>query len=186
MGKKQAAPTGGQKLTPEQYKAIAAAVIELHKEQRVQEIKNSMDERMGNVRLLLQNYRKFKTYAQNAICSIKEAKLILADMMYEVNTLDDELKIESIIRTKERTLVMVAHIEKMMSIYKTWCYSCGEDNAERRCNIIFDRYIVDSTVKPSAERLAEKYDIERTTVFNDLNRAYEELGPIMFGILQDK
>jgi len=181
MGKKQS--TGDHKLSPEQYKAIAAAVIQLHEEQKKQEIKARMDERTGNVRLLLQNYRKFKSYAQNAITNIKEAKLILADMMHEVNTLDDELKIESIIRTKERTLVMVAHIEKMMSIYKAWCYSCGEENAERRCNIVFDKYIVDCTVKPSAERLAEKYSVERTTVFNDLNRAYEELGPIMFGIL---
>lgn len=181
MAKNQLA--GEHKLTPEQYKAIAAAVIQLHEEQKKQEIKARMDERTGNVRLLLQNYRKFKSYAQNAITNIKEAKTVLADMMYEVSTLDNELKIESIIRTKERTLVMIAHIEKMMSIYKAWCYSCGEENAERRCNIVFDKYIVDCTVKPSAERLAEKYSVERTTVFNDLNRAYEELGPIMFGIL---
>ena len=184
MGKKQS--TGDHKLTPEQYKAIAAAVIQLYEEQKVHELKERMDERMGNVRLLLQNYRKFKAYAQNAISNIKEAKIVLAEMMYEVNTLESELKIEAIIRTKERTLVMIAHIEKMMSIYKAWCFSCGEENAERRCNIIFDKYIVDCTVKPSAERLAEKYNVERTTVFNDMNRAYEELGPIMFGILQDK
>jgi len=173
-------------LTGEQYEAIAAAVIKLHEEQKVREIKEHMDERIGNVRLLLQNYRRFKAYASNAICSIKDAKNILAGMMRDVSTLDDGIKIESIIRSKERTLIMLVHIEKMMSIYKTWCYNCGEESAERRCNIIFDKYIDDSTVKPSAEKLAEKYFVDRATVFNDLNRAYEEISPIMFGLIIDK
>ena len=173
-------------LTGEQYEAIAAAVIKLHEEQKVREIKEHMDERIGNVRLLLQNYRKFKVYAQNAICNIKDAKKVLTRMMSDVNCLDDDLKIESIIRSKERTLVMCAHIDKMMSMYKTWSCSCGDECAERRCNIIFDKYILDSTVKPSAEILAEKYFIDRATVFNDLNKAYEEIAPIIFGILEGR
>jgi len=175
--------SGEHKLSQEQYEAIAAVVIKLHEEQKVKELKEHMDERIGNVRLLLQNYRKFKAYAQNAICSIKEAKKILTGMMSDVNSLDDNLKIEAIIRSKERTLVMLAHIDRMLSIYKAWCSSYGDDSAERRCNIVFDKYIAECTVKPSAEKLAEKYFIDRKTVFNDLNKAYEEIAPIMFGII---
>lgn len=174
------------KLTPEQYKSIASVVIQLHEEQKIKEIREQVDEQTGNAKLLLQNYRKFKSYAKHAVSNIKEARIVLAEMLNEVYSLDDELKIESIIRTKERTLVMIAHIDKMLSMYKVWCDTCGEENAERRYKIIFDKYIANPTVKPSAENLAEKYGIDRSTVFADISRALEDIAPLLFGMLPPK
>ena len=179
MGKKQS--TGDHKLSPEQYKAIAAVVIELHEEQRIREIKQAVDARTHDVRLAMKNYRKFKIYCRNAVTDVRTARETLIQLMDEINSLDDELKVESIIRTKERTLVMVAHIDKMLAIYKQMCLITGDVNDERRWNILFDFY-VNPTVKASAESLAEKYSVDRSTVFADISRACEEMGPLFFGI----
>jgi predicted DNA-binding protein YlxM (UPF0122 family) len=51
----------------------------------------------------------------------------------------------------------------------------------RRWNILYDFYI-NPTVKPNASEIAEKYFVDRSTVFSDISRACEEMGPLFFGV----
>ena len=169
------------KLTPEQYKAIAEVVIKIHEEQKNKALRQEADARTNDVRLLLKNYRRFKIYCRNAVTDVKKAKATLAALLNDLGSLDDELKVEAIVRTKERTLVMVAHIEKMLQIYKQMCHQEASEVDIRRWNIIYDFYI-NPTKKPTAEELAEKYNVDRSTVFSDISRACEEIGPLLFGV----
>ncbi len=170
-----------EKLSQEQYDAIAVAVDKLLKEKKERLIRQNIDERINNVRLLLKNYRRFKIYAKNAVCDVKKANLVLAESLCDINSLKDELKVESIVRSRERTLVMIAHIDKMMKIYKYMCQETNDPNDMRRWNILFDMYL-NPTNKPTADAIAEKYYIDRSTVFVDISKAFDELSPLIFGV----
>lgn len=172
------------KLHPEEYAAIANAVKEILQKEKKSDLKQQRDNRIANVRLTLENYRKFKAYAQNAIGSISQAKSVLEKMLQDVWTLDDdELKVESIIQTKERTLVMIAQIEKGVQAYKAFCESDPDETAMRRYKILYERFISDCTLHPSIDSLAAKFSIERRTVFADISRACDEIGPFIFGTM---
>lgn len=171
-------------LQPEERIAIVRTVKEILQEERKVNIKEQRNNRIANVRLTLENYRKFKAYAQNAIGSINQAKAVLEEMLQDVLALDDdELKVEAIIQTRERTLVMIAQIEKGIQAYKAFCESDPDTNAIRRYKIIYDRYIENCTLRPSVDSLAEKYSVERRTIFADISRACDEIGPFIFGTL---
>lgn len=169
-----------EKLTSEQYKAIAAAVIKIYEEQKVHDIEQDVDTRMNNVLLLLRNYRKFKIYTKNAIFNVKKANIILAESLCDMNSLKDELKIESIIRTRERTIVMIAHIDKMMKIYKNICAESEDPADHRKFQVIYRYYI-----KPEKERYTDicaDLFIESSTFYDDIKKACEDLGPLLFGV----
>lgn len=168
-------------LEPDLLRAITQAVILVHEEQKEKESIELIDKRTHNVRLTLQNYRKFKAYVKNAVSDIKEADKILNSILSAMNTENQNLKIEAIIQTKERTLVMLAHIEKMLNIYKFMCESSGDPADLRRWSIIYDTYI-NNTIKQKTDIIADKYFVDRSTVFDDINKACKDLGPLIFGI----
>ena len=99
--------------------SAAAAHIE---EEHQKEAKERTDRRLHNTRLLLKNYRLLKRHTAGAIYNAKQAKekesaASILDGL-ESYTRDDSLYIESIKRSQERTLIILAHIEKMLDLYR--------------------------------------------------------------------
>lgn len=106
--------------------SAAAAHIE---EEHQKEAKERTDRRLHNTRLLLKNYRLLKRHTAGAIYNAKQAKekesaASILDGL-ESYTRDDSLYIESIKRSQERTLIILAHIEKMLDLYRVWCQQNG-------------------------------------------------------------
>lgn len=199
-GEKGKSAGNGNKLSPEQYSAIAEAVakclnempagelykslveavIAIHEEQKEKELEEEVDKRADNVYLLLKNYRKFKLYAKNAVTDIKKAKRILEETLCDINSLKDELKVEAIIRTRERTLVMIAHIDKMVKIYKKVCEESDDPADMRRWKIIYEYYL--SPERKTIDEICAGLFIERATFYNDIKIACKALGPLLFGL----
>lgn len=157
-----------------------AAMEKLEKERR-KEGKKWIDKRLHNTKLLLKNYHLLKMSVGNAIYSKRQMNESAADILCNVmNMRDDEVIIDSIKQSTARTAVIVAHIDKMLGLYKIYCQSSGKEQERRRYDIIFKYYVSENKV--SIGQIARDMGLVRQTVYNDINAAEKALSALLFGI----
>ncbi len=145
--------------------------------------KDRYSRRLHNTRLLLKNYRRFKEHVDGAVGSSKQASRESAlDILDELDRYDygDNLYIESIKRSQQRTAIILRHIDKMLQYYRIDCEQNGTQEDIRRYHIIMDTYITDP--KQSAQSIAEHYGVECRTVYKDISIAMKPLTVLLFGI----
>lgn len=152
--------------------AVKTALEHLEKHKKEEEKKN-YDRRLRNIKLLLRNYRSFIKHVDDVKLDIKELdeQLVLDDI--------DEYSIKTIKQSKEKTLILIRYIQKMMKVYKFMCEQSSNPEDLRRYQIIYDMYI--SEEKKTAEEIAQGHFLHRRTVYKEINKASETLSVLMFG-----
>lgn len=167
-------------ITEQQLKFItkiaSQETIKALREERKQQQKESHDRRLRNIKLLLRNYRGFKKHCE-------DVKLEIDDINEKIGmvTVDsEEFKLESIKRSKEKTLIMVKYTEKMMKVYKVLCEQDEDPDEVRRFNVVHDLYVSDK--KETVTKIAERYSVAERTIYRDIDKASESLAILMFGI----
>ena len=68
----------------------------------------------------------------------------------------------------------------MISTYRTMCENSGNETEKRRYEILYYRYIADNEL--TVDELAEKYYVDRRTIFYDLGIAMKKLAILIFGV----
>lgn len=168
-------------ITEKQLKFISEIAsreaIKAHKEEREQFQKERVDRRLRNMKLLLRKYRSFKLHCKDIKLEIeyyegRDEVLAIIE--------DDEQIVESIKRSKRRTLGMVNFIDQMLEVYKILSEQSGKAEDLRRYDVIHKMYISDGRM--TAEALAECHSVDTRTVYRDVNKACETLSALMFGI----
>lgn len=167
-------------ITENQLKLVAQIAsreaIKAHQEYSEKQKKERRDRRLRNVKLLLKNYRSFKKHCEDVKLELEEINERL-----DFVTIDSaEFKLESIKKSKEKTLIMVRYTEKMMGVYRIMCEQSEEEEAMRLYKTIDSLYI--SETKKTAEEVAEGHSVHKRTVYKDVDRACETLVVLMFGI----
>lgn len=166
-------------LTDEQVKLVTEIVsqkaieayVKFDKEQR----KARHDRRLRNIKLLLRNYRSFVRHTE-------DIKLEIADLEEEIELSfleSEEFAIESIRRSKERTLTMVRYIQKMIKVYEKMSQDEGEEG-KRQFRVVHDYFIGDK--KMTVKEIAECQNVDPRTVYRDIDKAAETLSVLMFGV----
>ncbi len=158
-----------------------AAMDYLTEEKKTQQ-KGRYDRRLRNTRLLLKNYRVFKHHAQGAVFNAKKAKENAVDILDGLDdfAFDDGLYIESIKRSQQRTIIIIRHIDEMLKYYRIACEQSGREDEMRCYRIIMATYIDDE--KKTAEEIAEAENIERRTVYKNINTAIKPISALIFGV----
>ncbi len=161
------------------------AADERMEENRRRERKGRYDRRLHNTRLLLKSYRALKHHANGAVSTGAQANGIRENAVDILDSLDDEriddtLYIESIRRSKQRTQIILDHIDQMLRYWRIDCDQSGKDESMRRYRIIWDIYISDNPA--TADEMAARENIERRTVYKDIKAAMRPLSALIFGI----
>ncbi|MEK3887466.1 hypothetical protein [Bacillus sp. FSL K6-3431] len=157
-------------------KTAVQTALEFLEKEKLQQEKRKHDRRLRNVKLLLRNYRSFVKHCKNI-------KLELKDIENEIEwTLLDseEFKLESIKRSKEKTLVMVNYIDKMLAVYKIMSEMTGKPEDARRYAAIHHMYI--SEDKKTAEEISALQSVAVRTIFLDIEKACKDLSVLVFGL----
>ncbi len=168
--------TAMPKLTDEYVVLISKTAIEAYEDHKKQQEKKRHDRRLRNIKLLLRNYRSFVKHC-------KDIKLEIDDINEEIEQafLDsDEFKLESIKRSKEKTLAMIRYIDKMLAVYKVMCTQSNRPEEIRRCETIFRMYIGEK--KMTAKEISELQSVAVRTVFTDIEKACKDLSVLVFGV----
>jgi hypothetical protein len=152
--------------------ATTAAAEYLDRERQKQQ-KKKHDWRLRNTKLLLRHYRDFVEHSEKIELSLQEEAEALEDLYA------DELTVESIKHSKQRTLAMVRFIQQMMEVYRIRCEK-GTDEELRQFKIVHAMYVAEE--KMTADEIAKLHFVSRRTVFLDIDKACETLSVLIFGV----
>lgn len=160
----------------------AKEALKTFEQERKKEYIGRADRRLRNTKLLLRNYHMLKEHAEKSVfgrTQMEESALDILESMMSIY--ESEVVIESIKRSATRTAVIVSHIETMFGLYAVYCdRSINRDIDMRRYETLWDMYMAKDTLSP--KEIAEKQNISRDTVYNDLRIAIEKLTALIFGV----
>lgn len=138
------------------------------------------DNRLHNTRLLLRNYGRFKQHINNAVHSSDKISGIENEFI-ELEMMDrQETYINSILRTKERTQIIIEHIDRLLETYRQEAEDKADKEQEMRYKVIRGIYLVD--YRQSVQQMAIKLNVSDRTVYRYRNEAIEELSVLFFGV----
>lgn len=156
----------------EMLETITGIVLKTISKEKKKGAKDKKDWRLRNTKLLLKNYHILKEH-----CSEIEMELI------DYNPIEfdsDEIQIESIMKSKEKTRIMVLYIDNMIDAYQRYSIKAGEA-AERRFKALYHYYVSD--YRMNYLQLSELLNVHERTVRKDIEEARKELSVFLFGIL---
>lgn len=168
--------------------AGAKAAMDRMEKDKAESGKKLKDKFYHNTQTLLINYRDFKSFAQNAISSaedaVRESEGIdtvesIINLMWDPHN-RSEMIVESIKKSAIRTQIIMAHIDGMLSVYQKVCEMSPRIEDKRRYYVLYDRYISDEIM--SVEDIAEKYYVDKRTVYSDLKMSTERMARLIFGV----
>lgn len=155
--------------------AAEKAVNDYHERQKETE-KQKRDRRIRNIKLLLRNYRSLKVHTADIDGH--------ADLIDEKLELDEfgknELLLESVRKSKFRTLAMITYVDKMIAAYETLCNLSDNPEDIRSYKTLKLRYL--SEKRYTDQEIMDLLNISRKTVYRDINRACETLAILIFGV----
>ena len=164
-------------------KGVKQGIEQFKNEERLKE-QISYDIKIKNTRLLLKNYRRFEKAFNQAIVTEKELESATVDEILDkfyCTSYDEVTVVQSILTSKKRTEIIMAHIKKIINFYIFDAENSKNDEKYRRAHILEDLYIKGKT-QPSMSVLARRYHISERQVHRDKNVAIEEIAVFMFGI----
>lgn len=179
-----------KQLSPEQVIRIAvregikAAQQQLEFERNKQH-KLIKDNRLHNTKLLIQDYRLFKSHAEKALYTAQdidddESVFDILSLMSDKAFTAAENTAEAIKQSAVKTQIMVKHVSAMIEIYRVWCERTGKPENMRQYRVLCALYI-DDTPK-TVDEIAAAENIDRRTVYRDINAALDILSALIFGI----
>lgn len=146
--------------------------------------KQAYDKRYHNTKLLLRNYRTLNEHFRNAVYDLEQVEEC-DDSFTEIielmsgYTKNEELYVNSIKNSAVRTQIIMTHVNRMLDIYKEVCLKGRLEN-KRRWNVVYSLYLSDKHM--TADDIALMENIDRRTVYKDINACVSDLMILMFGI----
>ena len=160
--------------------------INVYEQQKKAEMKEKHDRRLRSTKMLLENYRSFSSFNDNAVSNLYDALKIDEDI-YDVlelmegrEKISSDVKIDSIEKGVLRTKIMMAHVDAMLDIYKRNCENSPYPEEMRRYRVIYGMYLGDEEKR--AEQIAEEECCDIATVYRDKKNAITKLTALIFGI----
>lgn len=155
-------------------KVASEEAIKAYKEHTQKVNKERHDKRLRNIKLLLNNYRSLLLHCEKLKDDLEELEeTSIQELDIEEINLES---IESIKKSKTKTIAMVYFIQGKIEAYKKTC-STSELKYFR---VLEKKYITEK--KYTIQEIADSEHIDRATVHRHLNKAMEELPVIFFGV----
>ncbi len=163
-------------LTNEQLEIVSQVVTDYLDRRDAQRRKQVYDKRLRNTKLLLRHYRDFVAHAEELQQPLDAVEA--AEALNEVH--EEEYAVQAIKRSRQRTVAMVEFIKRMIGAYRIMCERSPAPEDMRRYRVIEALYITDEI--STVEKLAERHNVDTSTVYKDVNSACKVLSVLMFGI----
>ena len=118
---------------------------------------------------LLKHYSQLQSYVDNAITDSTQAEDIWLDKSV--------VKVNAIVKSKEKTALMMRHVNNMLDIYAEKC----SGKQFKYCECMRRYYIDGETLEEIAESFPEKPDVR--TIHRYIARGIEELSVLLWGVI---
>jgi len=127
---------------------------------------------------LLKHYSQLQSYVDNAITDSTQAEDIWLNELL-IDMFDDKsvVKVNAIVKSKEKTALMMRHVNNMLDIYAEKCST----KQFKYCECMRRYYIDGETLEEIAESFPEKPDVR--TIKRYIARGIEELSVLLWGVI---
>lgn len=128
-----------------------------------------------NIKIALNHYRYLEAFIENAVDA----------MTWYLEDFEISSEVRAITKSRTQTMVYKAHMDTALGVMKRLC---EQDGTDRQYNLISRKHIdpaggSDGRGKPfTNEQLADLFDCDTRTVYRDLDKAYQKLSVLFFGI----
>ena len=160
--------------------AGAKAALDRWEKERAKAVEERADRRLHNTRMLLQHYRRFRKYAENAVFQAEQLDGSVFDILDLMERNTSNVFVESIKNSVARTVMLVKHIDTMLGIYRVYCEGSSKPEDARRWRVVQARYVDEEEM--SVLDLADQENVADRTIRRDIEEACEHLTALFFGI----
>lgn len=160
--------------------AGAKAALERWEKEKEKAVAEKKDRRLHNTRILLQNYRRFREHAANAVFEVGQLDESVFDILDLMQRHESNMFVDSIKKSVARTVMLVDHIDTMLGLYRVYCENSSKPEDARRWRVIHGKYIAEH--EKTVLDLAEQENVADRTIRRDIEEACEHLAALFFGI----
>lgn len=177
------------RLTEEELKKICeeAADRGLAKYIKEQEKADAKKRRslLYNTKKLLENYNMLKDYVDNAVSTYKEAaevddSIVNIDVLIGFRLMDSDRRLNSQARGINAVKMMLAHIDRMLEVYRNECITSSSNTKRRRWDIVEMMYL--NRDKKTTMQIAEYYNMDIRGIQAEAKSARSDLTILFFGL----
>jgi predicted DNA-binding protein YlxM (UPF0122 family) len=164
-------------------KEIVKCVIDTYREEEARIIRVRNDKKRANVKLLLRKYRQIVSHVEKAVYEASQVEddfslqdIIEMTMGNGIGT----FRVEALFDSVAKARIMTDHISRMIEIYRALCESSKKPEEKRRFKVIYSMYIAPE--RKTLDEIAHDENIDKSTVYRDIDAAADELSVLLFGI----
>ncbi len=178
------------RLTEEELKAICEEAVDKGVGKYISEQNKAESKKrrslLYNTKKLLENYTKLKDYIENAVSTLEEtaeidASQVNIEVLMGFRLMDSDKKLGSQIRGINAVKMMIAHIDRMLEVYKMDCMNSASEVKKRRWAIIEMMYL-DRKKKKNTREIADFYQMELSGIQKEAKMARSDLTILFFGL----
>lgn len=158
---------------------VRAALIEIEREKE-EKRRHKADMRFRNTELLLHNYINFMEHTEKSVYTQKQLSKeeLFDELDLDMDEEISETQINSIIKSKNKTSIIMKHINTFLDYYKYKCELSNREDIQRRYKVIDYLYL--KKEKMTQENLADFLHCNTKTIRNTKNIAIKELSVLFF------
>ena len=136
---------------------------------------------------LLENYTKLKDYAEQAVVTLEQAEevdetLVNMEVLTKFKLFEDDKTIHRQLRGVNAVKIMMAHVDRMLNVYKTNCLNSAQEVMHRRWFVIEHMYLEREGGKKTTKEIAEIYQTDLSNIQKDAKEARNDLTTLFFGL----
>ena len=158
------------------------AALEAIKQYKQQEKEHVRKRRLHNTGLLLENYLDFQEYYNSIKYKAEDIQDSLDPAEFDVVYIDD-IFIDSIKRSKVRTMIIIRQIETAVEKIQKEMEICNESEKYKAVQYLyFTQELKDMKFNPRVAKVAELLDCSESSVRRWNNEILKKLSVMLFGV----
>ena len=136
---------------------------------------------------LLENYTKLKDYAEQAVVTLEQAEevdetLVNMDVLTKFKLFEEDKTLHIQLRGVNAVKFIMAHVDRMLEVYKTNCLNSSQEVMHRRWFVIEYMYLEREDSKKTTKEIAEIYQTDISNIQKDAKEARNDLTTLFFGL----
>lgn len=163
----------------------ARAAVQAVEQERKRYKQARYERQLHDTKLLLQHYRALNRHYKKAVFREENEPqgedLTFLEVMelMDRRSYGDDIFVKSISDSARTTAVIMRHVNTMLAQYKKMCNTSKRQDDGRRWRVIERLYLL--PVRDTAKEVAEAENIDKRTVYKDVDAAVAELTMLLFG-----
>lgn len=157
--------------------------VEEYEKRKEREQEELTDKLRNSAKDIIINYRRLKGLKNTSVCGADSVtdptlKEILEGLAGRIR--EDEFTLNSTTRNKIKTGMLMNHVDVKLDEYREECRRSRIVDVQRRYRVIEMLYLREDRM--SVEEVAEVEECDKSTIYRTLEKAYDDLTVLIFGI----